>query len=232
MLTPGRVQYGIRWWSPGSWACNQLPSARVTLSRALLRGRCHRSPSCGVQPTLATRQGLQSRYRRAWGAPARRPMPPGMPAAAARGTAGSGAGQAWHHVLPACGRAGSRHRQLLTWVWGAPAPAPLCPRCLATPQSPALRCHAGGPGALSCDASEHRAAAPTAATPGTFRGDARHPPRRCQPSLPSPASWVPTTPGCQPSPAPAPGPSPTHAGCRQAAGRLRADALCLGLLQG
>lgn len=81
-----------------------------------------------------------------------------------------------------------------------------------------------------------RAAAPTVVMPGTFCSDTQHPPWRCHPSLPSAASRVPTTPGCQPSPAPALGPSPTHAGCGQAAGRragrLQADALCLGLLQG
>lgn len=162
------------------------------------------------------------------------------PAAAVRGTAGTGACRAG--TLPRAarprGRAGSRHRQLRTSVWGAPAPAPLHPQRLATLPEPGVAVtRRGGPASSTATpVSEHRAAAPTVAMPGTFRGDARHPPGRCQPSLPSMASRVSITPGCQPSPAPAPRPSPTHASCGQAAGRragrLQADALCLGLLQG
>lgn len=112
---------------------------------------------------------------------------------------------------------------------GSGTPAP---QCLVTPQNPALQRHAACP----VFSTEHRAAAPSAAMPGTYHSDAQLPPWQCHPPLPSAASRVPVVPECQPSPVPALRPSPTHTGCGQAAGRragrLQADALCLGLLQG
>lgn len=156
-----------------------------------------------------------------------------------RSPSGSGA---WHcrHRSPAGtlpraarprGRAGSRRRHLGKSVWGAPAPAPLRPQCLATLPEPSVAVtRRGGPGVLNRDAGQR------ASCGSAHRSDAWHLPRRCQPSLPSTASRVSITPGWQPSPAPALRPSPTHASCGQAAGRragrLQADALCLGLLQG
>lgn len=138
------------------------------------------------------------------------------------------------HVLPTR-RVGSRHGSFTPRSAGH-QPWSSCTPMSGEPPEPSAAVTVWCARCSRLQRREHRAAAPGTAMPGTHGSDARLPPWQCHPPPPFTASRVPTAPGCQPSPVPALGPSPTHAGCRQAAGRragrLQADALCLGLLQG
>lgn len=152
----------------------------VARSWSPLHGWCHCSPSCGVQPPYGVcrasaaghRVHPHHRHRIQWSLAA------ALHGAARHCTAlhSTAAQQARSTCCPHVAR-WARSTRSFTPRFGAPAPVPLCPPCTNTPPlEPSGEVTHRESGVLSCNATEHRAAALTIAMPGTFHGDAQHPP--------------------------------------------------------
>lgn len=201
------------WLTPGHSSMPSIPS----------RHQCHLSPPQRVQLMLTAQPRCAEPVPEAWGAPiwAAQPQEPSSSGAAGREPGRQGAWQAGCHVLPTRRQGGlevpaASHLGVGTPALAFVSPVPFHPAGRSVP----VTCR--GPGILSCSARGHRVAAPTAAMPSTFPGAARHPPRRCHPSLPATESRVPT-PGVPALPNPGSGAKSysrwLQAGCGQAAGR-------------